>query len=188
MSTTEFPAIAVSVAPTMQPLTIAEGRRILRLAPSETGHDQAISELIQASAEQFLTDTGIVLINTTYTHTVEHFDNPMQLTHRPISSITSVKYYDSANAQQTLASSVYVLDVSRRQVRLKPDQSWPAIYSRWDAVEVKYVAGEGATQASVSETYRQALALRMRYDFDGDEFHLRAYENLIMRYLRSSYP
>lgn len=59
----------------------------------------------------------------------------------PVISITSIKYLDSANAEQTLASSVYQLLTDGR-VTLKADQSWPSTYSDPEAIRVRYVAGD----------------------------------------------
>ena len=188
MTTKTFPSVTLTTAPAATPLTVAETRPILRIASSETGHDPEITRLLKASTLKVLNDTGIVLVNTTFTQKQESFNDEIELTRRPVSSVTSVKYYDSANALQTLATSVYVLDTERQTIRLKPSQTWPAVYSRWDAVEVVYVAGYGAAATAVPEDLRQLVALLCRYDFDGDEFHLRAYETMVTNQFRSSYP
>ncbi len=189
MTTTKpFPSITTTTAPTVLPLTAAECRQVMRIYSSETGHDAELARLCEAARDTFESDTGIVTINTTFTRKQDGFETPIQLTHRPISSISSITYYDTANASQTLATSVYELDAQRQQIVLNVDQTWPATYSRWDAVTIVYIAGEGAAATSVTEQYRQAITLLMRYDFDGDDFHHVAYERLIQRFLRRSYP
>jgi uncharacterized phiE125 gp8 family phage protein len=54
-----------------------------------------------------------------------------------------ITYRDAAGASQTLATSVYLVDdVSvPGRIRLAPDQTWPTIQNRWDAVRVEYTVG-----------------------------------------------
>lgn len=70
-----------------------------------------------------------------------------------------ITYRDAAGASQTLASSVYLVDdVSvPGRVRLAPDQEWPTIQNRWDAVRVEYTVGWAADE--VPEPIVQALLL-----------------------------
>lgn len=70
-----------------------------------------------------------------------------------------VTYRDAAGVAQTLASTVYLLDdVSiPGRVRLAPDQTWPDVQARWDAVRVAYSVGWAA--ADLPEPIVQALLL-----------------------------
>ena len=188
MTATQFPSVTETTAPTVTPLTVAQCRPMMRLPSTETGHDDELESLLKAARDKLQDDTGITLINTTYTQEQPCFDEPIQLTRRPVSSITSIKYYDTANSQQTLSTDVYELDTQRQQIVLKPDQVYPAIYDRWDAIEIIYVAGYGAAATDVKAVFQRMLILLMRYDFDGDDFHLTAYESLLGNYLRHSYP
>lgn len=62
----------------------------------------------------------------------------------PVASITSITYYDSDNAEQTLSTDVYALrkDALGWYVGLKPGQTWPSSYTRDDAVSITYVSGQ----------------------------------------------
>jgi hypothetical protein len=76
--------------------------------------------------------------------------------------VTSVKYRDTDNAEQTLSSAAYLTDTGEAQgiVRLLEDESWPDTYfDRPSAVVVRAVVGFGATSASVPENYIQAMQL-----------------------------
>lgn len=74
------------------------------------------------------------------------FSDCMRLPLAPTASITSIKYFDSANVEQTLGAAVYGLfsDAIGPFVRLKPDQTWPSSYSRPDAVSITFDAGQAA--------------------------------------------
>lgn len=57
----------------------------------------------------------------------------------PVQSIASVKYYDQANAEQTLGSSNYFLD---NDALIWADTfAAPALYARPSAVKIEYVTG-----------------------------------------------
>jgi len=82
----------------------------------------------------------------------------------------------------------------RRKVHLKYQQYWPtAIVDRWDAVEVIYVAGYTSARR-VPAIAKQAMLLLVGYYFDanrGDNDRsndLQAYERLVSRFMRSTYP
>ncbi len=78
----------------------------------------------------------------------------------PLQAVTTLKYYDTANTQRTLANTVYAVDATRDpgQVFLAPSQVWPAaICGRPDAIEITYTAGHGDTAASVPAIIKQAI-------------------------------
>ena len=114
--------------------------------------------------------------------------------HRPINSISSVTYFDSNNASQTLATSVYELDKQNSYFRLKYDQEFPDTAARWDAVTVNYILGDSADSTSVPAIAKQAMLLLVGYYFDAnrgdnDRPHdQKAYERLVTKYTRSTYP
>jgi uncharacterized phiE125 gp8 family phage protein len=76
-------------------------------------------------------------------------------------SVLSVTYYDVNNTQQTLVDTVYtsLSDTSGPFIGRKENQSWPATYTRPDAVRVTWTAGYGAAAANVPMPIRQAVLL-----------------------------
>lgn len=79
----------------------------------------------------------------------------------PVQSITSITYYDSDNAEQTLSTDAYRLTIlpDRAQVDLAAGYSWPGIFDRADAVTVTYVAGYGDASTDIPAGIRQAIRL-----------------------------
>lgn len=193
-TTTKTSRPTVVTGPTSEPITLAEAKRQLFLGESDTSQDAELISRIQAAREQWEHDTDSAILTQTLSVTAEHFaGREIVLPSRPVASITSVKYYDSANAQQTLSSSLYSLDAKERTIRLNWDASWPTTYTRWDAVLVTYVAGY-ASVATVPAIAKQAMLLAITYaqygnrgdnDRPNDQ---RAYEALVRRYMRSTYP
>ena len=125
-------------------LSLADAKEHLRVEHS--AEDDFITSLI-AVAEDILDgntgEVGKALVTQTWTWTgprpVGDFELPVQ----PVQSITSIKYYDADNVQQTLLTSDYLLD----EGYLKPKRgvSWPQPYDRDDAYEIIFVAGYGAS-------------------------------------------
>lgn len=74
-------------------------------------------------------------------------------------ALVEVEYVDSTGAVQTLDDSVYLIDDASvpGRIRLAPDQSWPELQSRWDAVRVTYTVGWDADD--VPEPIKQAILL-----------------------------
>jgi uncharacterized phiE125 gp8 family phage protein len=66
----------------------------------------------------------------------------IRLPRPPISSVTSVTYYDADNTLQTLdASNYYITDEQVPELRFTSTFSSPTVYDRPDAVRVNYIAG-----------------------------------------------
>ena len=78
----------------------------------------------------------------------------------PLQSLTSIKYYDADNVEQTFSSSNYGVNprAFRGFVELNRSASWPGTYERFDAVTLEFVAGYGAA-AAVPQAIKQAALL-----------------------------
>jgi len=115
-----------------------------------------------------------------------------RLAQRPIVSVTHVKYYNASNSLTTLSSADYSLDVERRLIHIGPTVTLPAVYDRWDAVQITYVAGHGADSASVPELFKQCCRLLVENWFEDRHKDsgklMECYENLIRPYHRANYP
>ena len=63
--------------------------------------------------------------------------------HGPVTAITSVKYTDTAGAEQTVPAEVYRLDLysDPQRLLLAYGQAWPTARSEAGAVRVRYTAG-----------------------------------------------
>lgn len=185
----------VTTPPASEPITSDEAKKQLEIASSDTTHDAQLTLLIQAAREQWEHDTDSACLTQTLQVNLECFySDRIELPKRPIQSITEIAYYDSDDTTQTLSTDVYSLDAARREIRLKSTQSWPITYDRWDAVTVTYVAGY-ASSALVPSIHKQAMLLLVAHYFENRDMlmsdamqSMRAYSNLVERFMRSSYP
>ena len=180
------------VAPTTEPLDLTtEVKKHVEVSASEGRHDDHLNRLIKSDRQRWEHDTQRATVSRTFVENLSQFpDEEWRFYRRPVTSVTTIKYYDSANAQQTLSSAVYSVDVPNRKIHLALNQTWPTITDRWDAVEITYVAG----QSIIDETAKQAMLIDIKMAFDDQmppvemEQHRKAYENLVARYLRPNYP
>lgn len=83
----------------------------------------------------------------------------------PLQSITSIKYQDSSNVEQTLDASDYVVDATSEPARVHPVNAWPSTYVTPNAVTVRFVAGYGNASA-VPEPIKTAIKLKVQALYD----------------------
>ena len=80
----------------------------------------------------------------------------------PISSDSSVTYYDSDNASQTWDAANYTVINPENQkgfIEVAEGKDYPSLYSRGDAITITFVSGYGAAASDVPETIKQAVLL-----------------------------
>jgi len=67
----------------------------------------------------------------------------------PVSSVTHIKYYDDSDSATTYATSNYYVDTVSVPARivLRNGSSWPTGLRVANALEIRYIAGYGATTA-----------------------------------------
>lgn len=174
-----------------EPVSTSEVKQQLSIAASDTSHDTRLARLITAARQKYEYDTQLNLLTGTYDDIFDRFYDRMRLMQRNITAVTSVNYYDTSNASQTLSADVYGLDATLQEIRLKVDQRWPDTETRWDAITVRYTTG----YATVPETAKHAILLLVAHWFEnvdmivaGNMVTTQAYDALVAVHQRSSYP
>lgn len=162
---TTFDIPRVTTAPVQEPVSIGEAKAHLRVTYGD--EDAYIGHLIQTAREFVESDAEISIMPQTIALYLDHFyASEIQLRRPPISAVTSITYYDSANAQQTLDVSVYDTDLVSvpPTVSLKTQQTWPSTYDRENAVTITCTAGY-TSAALVPATVKQAILVLVDYWF-----------------------
>lgn len=92
----------------------------------------------------------------------------------PLVSVSSIIYYDSNNAAQTLATTIYDVDrySTPGRIYLKADQEWPNTYTRNDAVSIVFVCGY-VTASTVPPEVRHAILFAAVRLFEQDSADVR---------------
>ncbi len=160
--------LTVSTAPTKTDIvSVADVKTHLRIPSADTAEDSYLSMLVEAVYDQVEGYLGRPLLDTTYTLTLDGWPDDSIILLRPsLQSITSVKYYDTDNSQQTLATSDYQYNTTDLRPKIKLINT-PSVYdNRMDSVEVIYVSGYGDEAADVPADIklciRKLIALHYR--------------------------
>lgn len=156
--------IYLVTAPAAEPITTAEAKTHLRVDSSDD--DTYIDTLIKAARRWVEHTSGLALVNTTYDGALDafpHGDGAIVFPKYPLSSVTSITYYDDDLSTSTVFSSAsYQVDVLKRPPRivLKSGSSWPTDSLRLSSgVVVRFVAGCGAAASAVPEDIKHAVKL-----------------------------
>jgi uncharacterized phiE125 gp8 family phage protein len=148
-------------AATVEPVTAATLRDQIRSVSDE--EDGLLGVYLSAARTTIENRLGRKLINQVFDVYFDRFADTLLLPFGPLAStgITSVKYQDSNNTQQTAAATYYEsAEWCRRPiVRLKYNQVWPSTLGHADDVVIRATFGYGATAASVPSPIRHAIAL-----------------------------
>ena len=145
-----FSKVLDTAAPS-EPIALSEAKLFLKV---DTSDDDALIGTIISSAREYVENfTGYQLLSATYTQYLDKFPNKntaIELLMNPVSAVTHVKYYDSDNTLQTWNTSNYDTDLKGKPARitLANDATFPTVYDRTNAVEIKFVAGYASTSAT----------------------------------------
>lgn len=156
----------VSVAPASEPVTLVEAK--LHLKVENTADDDLITSLIKTARQWCEGYQNRSYITRTITLKTDRFPNVFRLPRPQLLTVTSIKYIDLNGVQQTLAASVYDLDLYSQpgRVALAYNQSWPSIRGDINSVEVIYTAGYGATAANVPDNIKAAIKLLVAHLYE----------------------
>jgi len=152
-----------TVAPTVEPLTTAEANTHLHL--DGTSNNTYVDLLIEAARQHVESYTGRALAERTYRADLFYWDTEVRLIKPPLISVTSIKYFDPDNSQQTWASTNYEVDAAGGRILLANAKSIPSSYSRFDAWQVTTIHGYQATsspldyRAPIPESLKSAMKL-----------------------------
>jgi len=149
--------VVVVTPPSIEPVTLAEQKH-----QSYVYHDEdnsLLTSYIKAAREYVEGATGKTCINTTFDMFLDEFPCEIVMPRNPLVSVTSIKYFDLSNAEQTLASNEYDVDGKGIVGRITPaySKAWPSTYDKPNAVVVRFVAGHGTTAADVPELLKLSV-------------------------------
>lgn len=153
-----------------EPMTVTVARQHLR-NEDQSADDAVITGKIttaRLAAEAFINQPIC-----TRTFADYHYDFPdyIKLYYGNVSAVSSIQYYDGANALQTLSSANYYVDnvQGRAIIGLNEGYTWPDVYpNRYNGVVINYSAGYTTTGA-IPEDLIDGMKLVLGTLYEGRE-------------------
>ena len=139
--------LVLKTAPTTTPISLAEAKSFLRIDSDFDDDNTYITSLINVATSMVEEFTRRRLITQTFNIFYDEFPPYIDLQIGEVASVTHIKYYDTSNALQTLATSNYDVDTKIRPGRIyqSEDGDFPNTYDRPNAVEVEFIVGASAS-------------------------------------------
>jgi uncharacterized phiE125 gp8 family phage protein len=157
-------------APTSEPFTLADAK--VHLREDDSSQDTLITALIGAARDYVETFTRRRLITQTWRYSIDEFPcgGVIRLPYPPLIKVNSVKYDDLAGAEQTLSSSLYVVDTSSLPGKIDRAYAaiWPATRCQANAVRIEFDCGFGGPQA-VPDLIKAAMKLLIGHWYEQRE-------------------
>ena len=152
----------LKTAPAVEPLTVAELKLHLRVTSS--AEDDYITAIGKAARRRVEEITGRALVTQTWYLYADAWPDcdRFRLPKAPLSSVTSVTYYDTAGSASTFSAASWDPDTNATpgEVVLTYGSVWPSTTMRPNSpIVIEYIAGYGAAGSSVPEELRQAIYL-----------------------------
>jgi uncharacterized phiE125 gp8 family phage protein len=156
-------------APAAEPVALATVKVFLRV--DGTDEDSLITSLAKAAREEGEKLSRRAFITQTWEMIIECWPHDWRLRvyRPPLQSITSVKYFDSDNAEHTFTD--YVVD-TRSEPGVIIFNSLPsATLQKSGAIVVRFVAGYGAAGSNVPERINNLILALTAYWYENRETH-----------------
>lgn len=170
----------VVTAPTTEPITRAEAKLHLRLDDVGGVHpdDALIDGLITAAREYAQHYASTSIGSQTLEMALDEFpeEDYIDLDMPPVTSVTSIKYTDTAGVEQTMSTSYYALSTygDSRRVSLTYGNSWPTTREEPNAVRIRYAAGA----ATLPKAVKSGMLLHVDLHYPGNSYTPTERENM----------
>lgn len=154
----------VTVEPTSEPIT----KEVMKVYLKVDGDDDdtLIESLITSSRQYVENYTGRSLMSQTRVMKLDYFPcAEIELMNGPVTSVTSVKYQDSDDAEQTVNASDYWTDLQTRWPRIRVKNSWPSAKCRPGSIVITYVCG----YATIPEPLLTAIKRIVAHKYENRE-------------------
>jgi uncharacterized phiE125 gp8 family phage protein len=161
----------ITVQPASEPITTAQAKAHLRVDFSD---EDTLIDLYITAARQFCEHyTNRVFITQTWRQNEDCFSYPIKLKVNPVVSLTSLKYYDTNDAQQTLTdtSANFQKDFNSDEAAIYEGTTndFPSLSSNViNPIEIITVCGYGAA-SDVPEQIKQAIKIMVSHFYENRE-------------------
>lgn len=135
------------------PVDLADMKAHLRVTHS--AEDDLIGAYMAAAAESIEQETGVCFGSQVWEQSFQNPSRDLWLLKTPVQSLTSVKYYDPDNTEQTADLSDFDLFNMGDWFIVRSDD-WPTTYDRPDAITIRFTCGFASVD-DMPKTVGQAM-------------------------------
>ena len=166
-------ALVVTTPPATEPVTLAEASLWMRYTGSL--QDNVITALITAARLDVESWTNRTMVTTSYDYYTENLCDVIDIPTSTIIAVSAITYQDTADAAQTLSSTLYKLDNKSviNNIFRDPLESYPEVLAQPNAVKISFTAGYGAASA-VPENLKTVIKMRVSELFEHREANTEA--------------
>jgi len=160
--------ITTLVEPSVEPVTVAEARTLLRVETSD--EDALLSSLIATARMTVEQSTGRSLINRDLQAVTDHWPNRQRfvLPSPPLQQVLSVSIRDQTGAETVWDSENYLVETSgpAPYIALMPGAVWPSVQHGAGAIRIRYRAGYGDAPTDVPPPLAHAVLLLVAHWYE----------------------
>lgn len=134
--------------------------------------DTLLTRLITAARKYCENFQNRAYITQTWYLWLDKWPEYLEIPSPPLISVTSIKYYDTANTEATVTASDYYVDTNSEpgEIHLAYGKSWPSATLREkNGICVEFICGYGAASTSVPATVIQAILLLLSHWYENRE-------------------
>lgn len=112
-----------------------------RLRVERDDENGMIADLIRTAELAFEREHNIIMQTQSYTGHLDTWPSFVEIRQWPVSSVTSVKYQDENDVQQTMPTTDYFVDVKNYPARIRFDEAPTLVDDEFNSIEIIFVAG-----------------------------------------------
>ena len=162
--------LKVKTAAVSNPITLTDVKNHLRIDDSYTAEDTYLNTLIEAAIDYVEGEHGIGIYLSSQVITVfldNFYAREICIPVLPVISIDEIRYFDTAEVQQTWAATNYHTDIYSKPARIvvKNTVSLPATQDRPNAVEIDATVGF----STVPQLLKNGLLLMIGHWYENRE-------------------
>jgi uncharacterized phiE125 gp8 family phage protein len=170
-----IPSFVLKTPPIREPIGLDDVKAHSRIVLSDD--DLLIQGQIRATRQMVERMYDLAFITQTWTMYLDWLPYDwIEIFKRPIQSVTSVKYIDSAGITQTIANNLYMVDLNSRPPRIVRIQNatWTSVDVRPSAVAVEFIAGYGDDSNAVPQNILSYLMIKTADFYENRESYTEA--------------
>ena len=128
--------------PSAEPMHVNDAKDHLRRGKDITSEDALLKRYIESARDKVESDTSRAICWQRWKLTLDQFPDVIDIYKCPVLTVDSIKYQDSNDVQQMLASSVYKVSYTEPcRIQLAANQQWPIVLPEIGSIEITFTCG-----------------------------------------------